>query len=72
MSFLSVLQHIWFLNVILQMEPQPRPKSFDFHGVPMTKHFTDNWDAIQNFKARPDDILIVTYPKAGGVVSAIV
>ncbi|XP_067448706.1 cytosolic sulfotransferase 2-like [Thunnus thynnus] len=47
------------------MELPPRPTLFDFHGVSMTKYFTDNWDNIQNFKARPDDILIATYPKAG-------
>uniref|UniRef100_A0A672HZR4 Sulfotransferase n=1 Tax=Salarias fasciatus TaxID=181472 RepID=A0A672HZR4_SALFA len=43
----------------------PRPKLFDFHGVSMITYFTDNWEAIQNFQARPDDILIATYPKAG-------
>uniref|UniRef100_A0A672IMY2 Sulfotransferase n=1 Tax=Salarias fasciatus TaxID=181472 RepID=A0A672IMY2_SALFA len=42
-----------------------RPKLFDFHGVSMTKFFTENWENIQNFQARPDDILIATYPKAG-------
>ncbi|XP_044067867.1 cytosolic sulfotransferase 2-like isoform X2 [Siniperca chuatsi] len=47
------------------MELPPRPALFDFHGVSMTKYFTDNWNSIQNFKARPDDILIATYPKAG-------
>ncbi|KAM4562139.1 cytosolic sulfotransferase 2-like [Odontesthes bonariensis] len=47
------------------MELPPRPTPFDFHGVSMTKYFTDNWDNIQDFKARPDDILIATYPKAG-------
>ncbi|KAM9341837.1 cytosolic sulfotransferase 3-like [Pholidichthys leucotaenia] len=46
------------------MEPS-RAKIFDFHGVAMTHYFTDNWDNVQNFQARPDDILIVTYPKAG-------
>ncbi|XP_071776852.1 cytosolic sulfotransferase 3-like [Centroberyx gerrardi] len=49
---------------LLQME-HPRPKLFDFHGVSMTNHYTDNWDNVQNFKARPDDIVIATYPKAG-------
>ncbi len=49
-----------------------RPTLFDFHGVSMTKYFTANWDNVQNFKARPDDILIATYPKAGGVVYVIV
>uniref|UniRef100_UPI003AAFCD4D cytosolic sulfotransferase 3-like isoform X2 n=1 Tax=Centroberyx gerrardi TaxID=166262 RepID=UPI003AAFCD4D len=47
------------------MELPPRPKLFDFHGVSITKYFTDNWDNVQNFKARPDDILIASYPKAG-------
>lgn len=56
-----------FLNIGLsQMEKLPRPTLFDFHGVSMTKYFTDNWDDIQNFQARPDDILVATYPKAGG------
>ncbi|XP_041860094.1 cytosolic sulfotransferase 3-like [Melanotaenia boesemani] len=47
------------------MELPPRPTLFDFHGVSMTSYFTDNWDNIQNFKARPDDIVIASYPKAG-------
>ncbi|XP_005740586.1 cytosolic sulfotransferase 3-like [Pundamilia nyererei] len=47
------------------MELPPRPQLFDFNGVSMTNIFTDNWDNVQNFKARPDDILIATYPKAG-------
>ncbi|XP_036961258.1 cytosolic sulfotransferase 2-like isoform X2 [Acanthopagrus latus] len=47
------------------MEQPLRPTPIDFHGVCMTKYFTDNWDNVQNFKARPDDILIATYPKAG-------
>uniref|UniRef100_A0A3B4FDG6 Sulfotransferase n=1 Tax=Pundamilia nyererei TaxID=303518 RepID=A0A3B4FDG6_9CICH len=46
-------------------EVRPRPELFDFHGVGMITDFTENWDNIQNFKARPDDILIATYPKAG-------
>ncbi|CAL8250856.1 unnamed protein product [Arctogadus glacialis] len=43
----------------------PRPSLFDFHGVSMTHSFTDNWEKVQNFQARSDDILIATYPKAG-------
>ncbi|KAJ3610385.1 hypothetical protein NHX12_022477 [Muraenolepis orangiensis] len=42
----------------------PRLQIFDFHGVSMVPKFTDNWENIQSFKARPDDILIATYPKA--------
>ncbi|XP_020482209.2 cytosolic sulfotransferase 3 [Labrus bergylta] len=42
-----------------------RPELIEFHGVFMSHYFTDNWENVQNFKARPDDILIATYPKAG-------
>uniref|UniRef100_A0A3P9DED9 Sulfotransferase n=1 Tax=Maylandia zebra TaxID=106582 RepID=A0A3P9DED9_9CICH len=49
----------------INMEELRRPELFDFHGVSMTNPFTDNWDNVQNFKARPDDIVIATYPKAG-------
>ncbi|XP_076597652.1 cytosolic sulfotransferase 3-like isoform X2 [Chaetodon auriga] len=42
-----------------------RAELFDFHGVPMTHFFTDTWEDVQNFQARPDDILIATYTKAG-------
>ncbi|KAK1786917.1 hypothetical protein P4O66_017296 [Electrophorus voltai] len=43
----------------------PRPEMFDFHGVHMTHYFTDNWEKVQNFKARPNDIVVATYPKSG-------
>ncbi|XP_029975213.1 cytosolic sulfotransferase 3-like [Salarias fasciatus] len=47
------------------MDAIPRPELFDFNGISMIKVFTANWENIQNFQARPDDILIATYPKAG-------
>uniref|UniRef100_A0A672IPT0 Sulfotransferase n=1 Tax=Salarias fasciatus TaxID=181472 RepID=A0A672IPT0_SALFA len=47
------------------MDAVPRPEMFDFHGISMIPSFTKNWENIQNFQARPDDILIATYPKAG-------
>lgn len=42
-----------------------RPELIDFEGISMVHYFTDDWENVQNFKARPDDILIATYPKAG-------
>ncbi|XP_077423036.1 cytosolic sulfotransferase 3-like [Vanacampus margaritifer] len=47
------------------MEAPPRPQLFDFQGVLMTKFNTDNWENVKNFKAKPDDIVIATYPKSG-------
>ncbi|XP_074537715.1 cytosolic sulfotransferase 1-like [Halichoeres trimaculatus] len=48
-----------------KMEQESRPTLFDFHGVHMTKYCTDNWENVQNFQAKPNDIFIATYPKAG-------
>lgn len=42
-----------------------RPTIFEFEGISMINHFTENWEKVKNFQARPDDILIATYPKAG-------
>ncbi|KAM6179897.1 sulfotransferase 1C2-like [Erethizon dorsatum] len=34
-------------------------------GVPLQAATMDNWNQIQNFEAKPDDLLICTYPKSG-------
>lgn len=55
-----------FLLSRMNAQPElPRPELFDFHGVSMRHFFTDNWDNIQNFQGKPDDVYIVSYPKAG-------
>lgn len=54
-------------NFCLSQRDLSRPKLIDFHGVSMTHAFTDNWDKVQNFKAKPDDIVVATYPKAGNL-----
>ncbi|XP_066487452.1 sulfotransferase 1C1-like [Tiliqua scincoides] len=37
----------------------------EFEGVPLITYMLENWDPIWGFQARPDDLLICTYPKAG-------
>ncbi|XP_053576077.1 sulfotransferase 1 family member D1 [Bombina bombina] len=37
----------------------------DFRGVPMMKENIENWERVDEFETRPDDLLIATYPKAG-------
>ncbi|KAH0626567.1 hypothetical protein JD844_001629 [Phrynosoma platyrhinos] len=35
------------------------------HGIPLMEPIAQQWAPIENFQARPDDLLISTYPKAG-------
>lgn len=35
------------------------------HGILMYKGFIKHWDDVETFQARPDDIVIATYPKSG-------
>ncbi|XP_053118778.1 sulfotransferase 1C2-like isoform X2 [Hemicordylus capensis] len=37
----------------------------EVEGVPLLKETVENWGPIWDFQARPDDLLICTYPKAG-------
>uniref|UniRef100_A0A8C3TNN4 Sulfotransferase n=1 Tax=Catharus ustulatus TaxID=91951 RepID=A0A8C3TNN4_CATUS len=34
------------------------------HGIPLFKSFIEGWPQVKAFKARPDDLLISTYPKS--------
>ncbi|XP_061435690.1 sulfotransferase 1 family member D1-like isoform X2 [Lethenteron reissneri] len=42
-----------------------RPKLLPVHGVPMLDFIARDWSLVESFKARPGDVLIATYPKAG-------
>ncbi|NXT65454.1 ST1C1 Sulfotransferase, partial [Chaetops frenatus] len=37
----------------------------EVEGVPLTQPMSSIWDQVWKFKARPDDVLIATYAKAG-------
>lgn len=42
-----------------------QPETREVDGVLLTKIICDNWDNIWNFQAKPDDLLIASYAKAG-------
>lgn len=40
-------------------------KLVEIEGVSMPSEMVENWNLISGFQARPDDLLLCTYPKAG-------
>lgn len=42
-----------------------RPQLREVAGIPLQAATVDNWSQIRNFEAKPDDLLICTYPKSG-------
>ncbi|XP_062840118.1 sulfotransferase 1C2 isoform X2 [Anolis carolinensis] len=47
------------------LKPMERPQLGEIDGILLAKSTCDEWSRIQNFQAKPDDLLICTYPKAG-------
>uniref|UniRef100_A0A803U0I5 Sulfotransferase n=1 Tax=Anolis carolinensis TaxID=28377 RepID=A0A803U0I5_ANOCA len=54
-------KEIW----LSEQEVKLRSTLVDINGVPFPSEMINGWGAIRNFRARPDDLLICTYPKAG-------
>ncbi|XP_066485300.1 sulfotransferase 1 family member D1-like [Tiliqua scincoides] len=42
-----------------------RRQLVDVHGVPLFQSIAEKWAQVESFQARPDDLLIATYPKSG-------
>ncbi|KAK9397406.1 sulfotransferase 1C2-like [Crotalus adamanteus] len=40
-------------------------KLVELEGIPLLSGLVENWNLISGFQARPDDLLLCTYPKAG-------
>ncbi|XP_055970666.1 sulfotransferase 1C2 [Sorex fumeus] len=49
----------------LTVELKSRPQLKEVEGVPLQASTVENWSQIQSFEAKPDDLLICTYPKSG-------
>lgn len=49
----------------LTPELSKQAKWKEIAGIPLAAATVDNWNQIQAFKAKPDDLLICTYPKSG-------
>ncbi|XP_062943765.1 sulfotransferase 1C1-like [Cynocephalus volans] len=49
----------------LEQSLPPQEELFQINGVILKKNVRDIWDQIWNFQAKPDDLLIASYPKAG-------
>lgn len=55
-------------SCIIQQVPEGtfyRFRLVPVHGVPLMEPIATSWERIEKFQARPDDLLIATYPKAG-------
>uniref|UniRef100_A0ACB8EW28 Sulfotransferase 1C2 n=1 Tax=Sphaerodactylus townsendi TaxID=933632 RepID=A0ACB8EW28_9SAUR len=46
-------------------KPEGRPELGEVDGILLPKATCNEWSRIQSFQAKPDDLLICTYPKAG-------
>ncbi|XP_038197621.1 sulfotransferase 1C2-like isoform X1 [Arvicola amphibius] len=49
----------------LTPELRTQAKWKEIAGIPLGAATVDNWNQIQAFRAKPDDLLICTYPKSG-------
>lgn len=47
------------------LQEETRCRLLEVHGVPLLQPIVEHWERIQRFQASPQDVLIVTYPKAG-------
>lgn len=52
-------------TMALTSDSKKRSQLKEVAGIPLQSATVDNWSQIQNFEAKPDDLLICTYPKAG-------
>ena len=63
----------FFLSVYHSTMSSSKPSFSDYFGkisgIPMYKKFIEQFHNVEEFEARPDDLVIVTYPKSGKIFS---
>lgn len=49
----------------MEQEDAIKQELGNLQGIPLYKSFIEGWPQVKAFQARPDDLLISTYPKSG-------
>ncbi|NXH11323.1 ST1D1 Sulfotransferase, partial [Bucco capensis] len=49
----------------VEMGDELRQELGSLHGMPLYKSFIEGWPQVEAFQARPDDLIVATYPKSG-------